>query len=46
MVISLFYWEELSYEEIADILKLPLNTVRTHLKRAKEQLNAFLSPLV
>ncbi|MCF7845101.1 MAG: RNA polymerase sigma factor, partial [Kiritimatiellales bacterium] len=46
VVISLFYWENLSYEEISDILKLPINTVRTHIKRAKEQLGSSLSPLV
>ena len=37
-VISLRYIEEFSYEEIAQALNLPLNTVRTQLRRAKEQL--------
>jgi RNA polymerase sigma-70 factor (ECF subfamily) len=48
IVLSLFYFESLSYEEIADILRLPVNTVRTHLKRAKEALKASpsLSPLM
>lgn len=43
IVLSLFYFESLSYEEIADLLRLPVNTVRTHLKRAKEALSTSLS---
>lgn len=34
-VISLYYFEDLSYEETANKLKLPINTVRTHLRRAR-----------
>jgi RNA polymerase sigma-70 factor (ECF subfamily) len=34
-VVTLRYTEEMSYEEIASVLKLPTNTVRTHLFRAK-----------
>lgn len=44
MVIELRYVEDLSYEEIADVLKLPLNTVKVHLNRAKKSLEFFLSP--
>ena len=40
--ILLRYGEEFSYEEIAQTLNLPLNTVRTHLRRAKQQLRAKL----
>jgi RNA polymerase sigma-70 factor (ECF subfamily) len=36
--IILRYIEEFSYEDIAKTLDLPLNTVRTHLRRAKQQL--------
>lgn len=43
-VITLYYFEELSYEEIGRKLRLPINTVRTHLKRAKEQLKKLLQP--
>jgi RNA polymerase sigma factor (sigma-70 family) len=43
-VISLYYFEDLSYEEMGEKLKLPINTVRTHLKRAKEQLKKLLQP--
>ncbi len=41
-VIRLYFFEELSYEEISSTLHLPINTVRTHLKRAKEQLKSLL----
>jgi RNA polymerase sigma-70 factor (family 1) len=37
-VITLYYFEDMSYEEISNIVHLPINTVRTHLKRAKEKL--------
>lgn len=33
--LSLFYLEEKSYEEISDILRLPINTVGTRINRAK-----------
>ena len=38
IILSLFYFESLSYEEIAETLCLPINTVCTHIKRAKEAL--------
>src|SRR5512143_3607688 len=34
-VISLRYDADMSYEQIAEALSLPVNTVRTHLRRAK-----------
>ena len=37
-VIALRYQGELGYEEIANILKVPVNTIRTHLHRAKKLL--------
>jgi RNA polymerase sigma-70 factor (ECF subfamily) len=42
-VLMLRYVEDLSYAEIAQTLNLPLNTVRTHLRRAKQQLRAKLA---
>jgi RNA polymerase sigma-70 factor, ECF subfamily len=42
-VVTLRYSEEMSYEEIAQVLDLPLNTVRTHLRRAKARLRKQLS---
>jgi RNA polymerase sigma factor (sigma-70 family) len=41
-VVTLRYTEEFSYEEIARTLDLPLNTVRTHLRRAKGRLRLRL----
>ncbi len=41
-VIALRYEAGMSYEEIAAVLSLPLNTVRTHLKRAKDLLRRSL----
>ena len=41
-VIALRYDAELSYEEIASALGLPVNTVRTHLHRAKSALRQTL----
>ena len=37
-VITLYYLEERSYQEVAEILEIPLGTVKTHLHRAKEHL--------
>jgi RNA polymerase sigma-70 factor, ECF subfamily len=41
-VIVMFHQEELSYEKIAEVLKLPLNTVRTHLHRGRKKLKEQL----
>jgi len=42
-IIALRYDAELSYQEIAEALNLPVNTVRTHLRRAKANLKQYLS---
>jgi RNA polymerase sigma-70 factor (ECF subfamily) len=42
LLIVLRYQNELSYEEIASLLNLPLGTVKTGLFRAKEQLRRVL----
>lgn len=41
-VLLLFYKESLQYQEIAEALNIPLNTVKTHLYRAKEALKKEL----
>ena len=45
LVIDLRYIQDLSYEEIAEVLQVPLNTVKVHLNRAKKALKFYLSPL-
>jgi RNA polymerase sigma-70 factor (ECF subfamily) len=37
-VLTLFYFEELSYKEISDVLLIPTSTVGIRIKRAKELL--------
>lgn len=41
-VVMLYYLEDVSYPEIAEILDLPLGTVKTHLHRAKRMLREHL----
>ena len=41
-LIRLRFFEELSYEEIADKLVIPLGTVKTQIHRAREQLCRFI----
>jgi len=41
--LALYYFEELSYEEIAEAMRLNLNTVRTHIRRGKQRLAGMLS---
>lgn len=43
LVISLFYQQQLSYQEIADLLSLPLGTIKAHLNRAREALARSLN---
>lgn len=42
IVIHLFYYEELSIEEISGVLKMKSATVRTHLTRARAKLKELL----
>lgn len=44
-IIILRYFEELSYEEISEFLKIPPGSVATHLYRAKKKLHALLAHL-
>lgn len=41
-VITLYHLQGKQYEEIAEVLGLPMGTVKTHLFRAKEQLRKLL----
>jgi len=40
--LGLYYFEELTYEEIAEAMSLNLNTVRTHIRRGKQRLAELL----
>ncbi len=40
--ILLFYRDQLTYEEIAEVLKVPINTVKTYMYRAKKVLSEKL----
>lgn len=42
LVISLFYQQQMSYREIAEMFSLPLGTVKAHLNRARRLLAATL----
>jgi RNA polymerase sigma-70 factor (ECF subfamily) len=42
MLLTLHYQEARSYEEICEVLKLPMGTVKTRLHRARERLKAAL----
>lgn len=40
--IYLYYFEELSVQEIAQLTKIKENTIKTHLKRGREQLKDMI----
>ncbi len=41
--LRLYYFADLSYQEISKRLKLPVNTIRSHLKRGKERLKKLFT---
>jgi RNA polymerase sigma-70 factor (ECF subfamily) len=43
-VLMLREYEQLAYDEIADLLEIPVNTVRSRLFRARSELKALLEP--
>ncbi|MCS6830176.1 MAG: sigma-70 family RNA polymerase sigma factor [Armatimonadota bacterium] len=45
ILIVLYHFENLSYEEIAQMLKLPVGTVKSRLNRARLALREILEPL-
>jgi RNA polymerase sigma-70 factor, ECF subfamily len=42
-VLILFHFQELSYEEIGEVMQLPVKTVETRLYRGRQQLRKYLS---
>lgn len=42
LVLTLYYFDDMKYTDIAEILDLPLNTVKSHIRRGKERLAALL----
>ena len=45
LMIELHYWERLMLKEIAAILELPLNTVKTRMRRGRQQLEVNMRAL-
>lgn len=41
-VITMCYCQELSHADVSHILEIPLGTVKTHVKRGREKLKAYL----
>jgi RNA polymerase sigma-70 factor (ECF subfamily) len=41
-ILSLFYFQDLSHEEISDVTQLPIGTIKTHLFRARAILQQLL----
>jgi RNA polymerase sigma-70 factor (ECF subfamily) len=45
LALTMHYFDDLAYDEIASILDLPLNTVKSHVRRGKERLATRLVEL-
>jgi RNA polymerase sigma-70 factor, ECF subfamily len=43
LALTLHYFEDMRYEDIAEVMDLPLNTVKSHIRRGKERLALMLS---
>jgi len=42
MVLTLYYFDDMKYNDIAEVLDIPLNTVKSHIRRGKERLAMLL----
>ena len=40
---TLYYFDDMKYTDIAEVLDIPLNTVKSHIRRGKERLAAILT---
>jgi RNA polymerase sigma-70 factor (ECF subfamily) len=43
LALTLHYFEDMRYEEIATVMGLPLNTVKSHIRRGKERMATLLA---
>ncbi len=43
MALALFYFDDMKYTDIAEVLDLPLNTVKSHIRRGKDRLAVLLA---
>jgi RNA polymerase sigma-70 factor, ECF subfamily len=44
LALTLHYFEDQRYEDIAEVMGVPLNTVKSHIRRGKERLAVLLAP--
>jgi RNA polymerase sigma-70 factor, ECF subfamily len=42
MVLTLYYFDDMKYTDISEVLGIPLNTVKSHIRRGKERLAAII----
>ncbi len=42
MALTLFYFDDMKYTDIAEVLDMPLNTVKSHIRRGKDRLAVLL----
>jgi RNA polymerase sigma-70 factor (ECF subfamily) len=42
IALTLFYFDDMKYTDIAEVLDLPLNTVKSHIRRGKDRLATLL----
>jgi RNA polymerase sigma-70 factor (ECF subfamily) len=42
LVLTLYYFDDMKYTDIAEILDIPLNTVKSHIRRGKDRLAIIL----
>jgi RNA polymerase sigma-70 factor (ECF subfamily) len=43
LALTLYYFDDLKYNDIAEILDVPLNTLKSHIRRGKEKLMVLLA---
>jgi RNA polymerase sigma-70 factor, ECF subfamily len=42
LVLTMYYFDDMKYTDISEVLGLPLNTVKSHIRRGKERLASIL----